>query len=130
MTIIIRPAGLFLLLLTMPLSLPAQDQPGSDRLLANAHEFTQRYGLNDIYRSAVNDRGKGLAELQGLRNFRAVLPGVLYRAGGNNAYRKEPRPNDSPLPPESAGKPLPPRVHGGDLCLPAWLLTGDNLLPV
>lgn len=49
--------------------------------------YTSRYGLTTLYDSAVDDHGKGKPELRGLRNARAVLPGVLYRAGANNSYR-------------------------------------------
>ena len=78
----------------------AQDQ-NVEVLRANAADFSDRFGLNDLDHFAVDDRGKGLAELQGLRNFRSVLPGILYRAGGNNAYRVPKLPNNSPLPPEA-----------------------------
>lgn len=66
--------------------------------------YTSRYGLTTLYQSAVDDRGKGKPELRGLRNLRAVLPGILYRAGANNSYRtaygKPELPNDGPLPEE------------------------------
>ena len=74
---------------------------GAEALRSNAADYDQRYGLNDLNRSAVDDHGKGSPELPGLRNFRKVLPGIVYRAGGNNAYRKPPLPNQGPLPPEA-----------------------------
>jgi hypothetical protein len=56
------------------------------------------------YEKIVQERGEGPASLYGLRNLRAVLPGVVYRSGGNNAYRdlykEKPRKNKNPLPPE------------------------------
>jgi hypothetical protein len=73
-----------------------------DDLHANAVDFAKRYGLHHLNDPpAVDNRGKGLGELKGLRNFRSVLPGVLYRAGGNNAYRVPKLPNQGPLPPEA-----------------------------
>src|SRR5262249_43773110 len=71
--------------------------------------YRDRYGVHDPhgqldksnpYAKLVGDDGKGHAELVGLRNFRAVLPGVVYRGGGNNIHRKPKRANMNPLPPE------------------------------
>jgi hypothetical protein len=39
-----------------------------------------------IYKKITNNRGEGAYHLQGVRNMRAVLPGLLYRSGGNNLY--------------------------------------------
>jgi hypothetical protein len=77
------------------------EDPNFDVLRANAADFTKRYALDGLDRPAVDDGGKGPDKLQGLRNFRAVLPGILYRAGGNNAYRVPKLPNKGPLPPEA-----------------------------
>jgi hypothetical protein len=56
------------------------------------------------YEKTVDDKGKGPDNLRGLRNLRAVLPGVVYRSGANNSYRalygEKPRDNMNPLPPE------------------------------
>ncbi|MBM3431799.1 MAG: hypothetical protein FJX92_02185 [Bacteroidetes bacterium] len=46
----------------------------------------------------TDNRGRGEAEWNGIRNIRAVLPGILYRSGGNGSYNNLlPRPNDSPM---------------------------------
>lgn len=42
--------------------------------------------------------GKGYPEWNGIRNIRVVLPGILYRSGGNGLYNcLLPRPNDGPM---------------------------------
>jgi hypothetical protein len=59
----------------------------------------QRYGLNDPYQKRVDDRGNGYEPLYGVRNFREVLKGVLFRGGANNSYnRNGVRGNKNPLP--------------------------------
>ena len=66
------------------------DQEGAKTisgLLASTTDYTARYNLTTPFQTAVGDNGRGMAELQGFRNFRAVLPGILYRAGANNDYR-------------------------------------------
>jgi hypothetical protein len=42
--------------------------------------------------------GKGDPEWNGIRNIRTVLPGILYRSGGNGSYNNlVARPNDGPM---------------------------------
>jgi len=59
----------------------------------------QRYGLEDPYQKRVDDRGNGYEPLYGVRNFREVLKGVLFRGGANNSHNREgARANRNPLP--------------------------------
>lgn len=60
--------------------------------------FQMRYNLKKLSQKLIDNRGRGPRELYGTRNFRVVLPGVLYRGGANNAYLKSPRSNINPLP--------------------------------
>lgn len=61
--------------------------------------YHQRYGLTDIYVKRVDNRGNGYENLYGVRNFREVLSGVLYRGGANNMFHRDrPRANSNPLP--------------------------------
>jgi hypothetical protein len=47
----------------------------------------------------VDNRGNGYESLYGTRNLRAVLNGVYYRGGANNAYNKHGvRSNENPIP--------------------------------
>ncbi|MGZ6479793.1 MAG: hypothetical protein ACXWQE_10845 [Bdellovibrionales bacterium] len=62
-------------------------------------QYLQRYPLPDIYTKLVNDHGDGYEALYGVRNFREVLPGLVYRGGANNAFNKHgKRSNSNPLP--------------------------------
>ena len=73
-----------------------------DDLAASVQAYVTAYGQSDLHRTIVSNRGNGPPELEGLRNLRTVLPGILYRAGANNAYRTaEVLPNQGPLPPEA-----------------------------
>jgi hypothetical protein len=82
----------------------AQSSTDDENLEKSIAAYTSRYVLATLYESAVDDHGRGKAELRRLRNFRAVLPGILYRAGANNSYRtaygKPELPNNGPLPEE------------------------------
>lgn len=61
--------------------------------------YQQRYDLADTHQKLVDDKGNGYAGLYGVRNFRAVLSGVVYRGGANNLYNKYgKRSNMNPLP--------------------------------
>lgn len=63
--------------------------------------YDTRYALPDVNTKKVDNRGDGFEELYGVRNFREVLKGVLYRGGGNNLYHRDPamrRDNKNPLP--------------------------------
>lgn len=63
--------------------------------------YEDRYGLTNIDDKRVDNRGNGFEPLYGTRNFRAVLSGVVYRGGANNAYnRNGKRNNSNPLPQE------------------------------
>lgn len=75
------------------------------RTLANPEQeaaikhYESRYNLGDPFEKLVGNTGDGFEPLYGVRNFRAVLKGVLYRGGGNNYYhRTAPRDNMNPLP--------------------------------
>ena len=51
-----------------------------------------------LYYKFVDNKGEGESSLQGLRNLRPVLNGVLYRSGANNKYAPFlNRSNDYPL---------------------------------
>lgn len=61
--------------------------------------YQNRYVLKTPYEKRVDNRGNGYEKLYGVRNFRAVLNGVVYRGGANNAYNKYgKRANSNPLP--------------------------------
>lgn len=63
-------------------------------------QYRARYPLTSASQKLVSNNGSGFADLYGTRNFRAVLNGVYYRGGANNAYLKpHTRPNSNPLPP-------------------------------
>lgn len=65
---------------------------------SNPEIYQQRYQLNSLSQKLVNNRGDGYEELYGVRNFRVVLRGILYRGGANNAYNKyKVRDNSNPL---------------------------------
>jgi hypothetical protein len=83
-----------------------------DTLARSIDLYQQRYQISvggvpdksNPYEKIVQNHGEGPETLQGLRNLRAVLPGVVYRSGGNNRYRdrygKKRLENENPLPPE------------------------------
>jgi hypothetical protein len=61
--------------------------------------YRQRYALKDATQKLVDNKGNGHENLYGVRNFRAVLNGIYYRGGANNAYhRTNKRGNENPLP--------------------------------
>lgn len=61
--------------------------------------YHTRYGLNSVDQKLVDNRGNGYEPLYGVRNFREVLKGVLFRGGANNAYHRDhTRANSNPLP--------------------------------
>jgi hypothetical protein len=62
-------------------------------------DYLQRYAFPDVYAKLVNDHGDGFEDLYGVRNFREVIPGLVYRGGANNLYNKNgKRANNNPLP--------------------------------
>jgi hypothetical protein len=71
----------------------------SSAFAVNGDAHRERYRLQTASQKLVDNRGNGYQNLYGVRNFRAVLNGVLYRGGANNAYHKDsPRNNQNPLP--------------------------------
>ncbi|MGZ3805615.1 MAG: hypothetical protein ACXVB4_15465 [Pseudobdellovibrionaceae bacterium] len=63
--------------------------------------YQNRYLLKNPYDKLIDNHGDGFESLYGLRNFRAVLNGVVYRGGANNAFNKhKKRDNKNPLPNE------------------------------
>lgn len=76
--------------------------PQADGLATVVQAYVTAYGPTDLHRTIVSNRGVGPPELEGVRNLRTVLPGILYRAGANNAYRKAGAlVNQGPLPAEA-----------------------------
>lgn len=63
--------------------------------------YQKRYPLTSTSMKLVDNRGNGFIDLYGVRNFRTVLNGILYRGGANNAFNKNKmRNNRNPLPEE------------------------------
>lgn len=63
--------------------------------------YQNRYPLKNPYSKLIDNQGNGYEKLYGVRNFRAVLNGVVYRGGANNSYNKhQKRNNQNPLPKE------------------------------
>jgi hypothetical protein len=83
-------------------TLPTPSQVDAGAILPSYIPFYQkRYSFNDIFTKLVDNRGEGFKDLYGVRNFRSVLNGVLYRGGANNAFNKNKvRDNRNPLPAE------------------------------
>lgn len=72
---------------------------GTESLNERVHKFDQRYQLTTLQEKLVNNSGDGYENLYGVRNFRQVLKGILYRGGANNSYNKYgKRNNQNPLP--------------------------------
>lgn len=68
-------------------------------LSINLHASPDQFGLTDVYTKLVNNTGNGFERLYGVRNFRVVIPNILYRSGANNVYNKYgKRDNSNPLP--------------------------------
>lgn len=63
--------------------------------------YKNRYALSGPYKKLVDNHGDGYEKLRGVRNFRAVFPGAMYRGGANNSYRKPSLSVANPLPPEA-----------------------------
>ena len=62
-------------------------------------EFDLRYQLKNTHEKLVDNLGNNFESLYGVRNFRTVLRGLVYRGGANNSYNKYgKRPNMNPLP--------------------------------
>jgi hypothetical protein len=71
-----------------------------ESLAQTVERYKARFPLADPYSKQVANNGTGDSALQGVRNFRVVLQGVVYRGGANNRWRRPPRDNQNPLPPE------------------------------
>ncbi len=77
---------------------PAPVEPPPPQELAGA-ELRRRYQLTTAKQTLVGDRGGGYDDLYGTRNVRAVLNGIFYRGGANNAFHGDAtRANKNPLP--------------------------------
>lgn len=92
--------GSFLLLLAFVLS-PFVSHATTTTLEDSAQYYQLRYGLRNVFDKRVDNQGNGYEALYGVRNFRAVLSGAVYRGGANNAFnRNGVRHNSNPLPTE------------------------------
>lgn len=96
---------MFLFLMMSPIYANSQMPENIDfietnsEMLAEFDYYKQHFALKDIYSKLVDNAGNGYENLYGVRNFRAVLHGVYYRGGANNAYNKYgKRNNQNPLP--------------------------------
>ncbi len=79
---------------------PTQNSSAISAIDAVVKKAQPRFGLSDLYTKAVNNNGKGDDDLYGVRNFRTVLDGLVYRGGANNTYPKDKRDwrkNENPL---------------------------------
>lgn len=86
-------------LLVASLVLTTTTFAGTIELAEQAKKYDQRYQLRTLNEKLVDNHGDGYENLYGVRNFRRVLKGVLYRGGANNTYNKYgQRPNQNPLP--------------------------------
>ncbi len=66
--------------------------------------YVERYELYDLWTKRVDNFGDGFLPLYGVRNFRAVLNGHLYRGGANNYFHNvHKRDNRNPLPDDGLG---------------------------
>jgi hypothetical protein len=67
--------------------------------LGNATVVIDSLPCDSVLAAKYNDtRGNGDPFWNGIRNVRAVLPGLLYRSGGNSLYNSlSPRSNDNPI---------------------------------
>ena len=71
----------------------------TESLADRAHKYNQRYQLQTLNEKLVDNHGDGYENMYGVRNFRQVLKGILYRGGANNSYNKYgKRDNQNPLP--------------------------------
>ncbi|KHD89162.1 MAG: hypothetical protein OM95_04900 [Bdellovibrio sp. ArHS] len=71
---------------------------GAFSIEKEAQKYKDRYELTDTFAKLTDNRGDGVEELWGTRNFRVVLHGVMYRGGANNKYLNPSRNNVNPLP--------------------------------
>lgn len=86
-------------ILLLSLVLSSTTWASVSELSEQARKNDQRYQLNTLNEKLVDNRGDGYENLYGVRNFRQVLKGILYRGGANNSYNKYgKRSNTNPLP--------------------------------
>jgi hypothetical protein len=79
-----------------------QDNSSLVDLKAQVTRYKDAFKLEDPYSKLVDNHGDGFEELYGVRNFRVVLYGVLYRGGANNSFNKHgKRWANNPLPDEA-----------------------------
>ena len=77
---------------------PVETEPAGPVEPAGA-ELRRRYQVTTARQTLTDDRGDGRADLYGTRNVRAVLNGVFFRGGANNAFHRDgKRANKNPLP--------------------------------
>ena len=78
---------------------PTSTPPPASQPAEAGAVYRARYRLADATQKLVDNKGNGYENLYGVRNFRAVLGGIYYRGGANNAYhRTNKRGNENPLP--------------------------------
>jgi hypothetical protein len=83
------------------LATETKELPTSGTLPPYVSYYQKRYGVPDLFTKLVDNSGNGFTDLYGVRNFRVVLNGVVYRGGANNKYNKNKiRDNRNPLPVE------------------------------
>lgn len=85
-----------------PQYLPREKWGTPQQGFANFIDYYQKeYPLKETSQKLVDNQGNGFERLYGVRNFRFVLNGLLYRSGANNAYNKHlVRDNRNPMPQE------------------------------
>lgn len=67
--------------------------------IGQIQKYDLRYQLKNTNEKLVDNLGDNYESLYGVRNFRVVLRGLVYRGGANNAYNKYgKRDNMNPLP--------------------------------
>ncbi|MGZ3693848.1 MAG: hypothetical protein ACXWQO_06580 [Bdellovibrionota bacterium] len=83
----------------LPFTGHASTEPETDSTVGAS--YRARYPLSTASQKLVDNQGNGFDALYGVRNMRAVLNGVYYRGGANNAFNKHgKRSNSNPLPAE------------------------------
>jgi hypothetical protein len=92
-------ANFVFIALTLALIVPTAAHAAGGVEESTINKYKTRYELGHALQKRVDNRGNGDEALYGVRNFRMVLPGVLYRGGANNLYHQtKPRANENPLP--------------------------------
>lgn len=86
------------IILLLLLALPSPASPHRFNLAEEVQKYNSKYHLKDLSTKLTDNEGHGSMNLYGTRNFRVVLPGVMYRGGANNKYLTPRRGNMNPLP--------------------------------